>query len=465
MHCVVWAKELHKLLFGVREESALFEETIRIAGNSKTDDEATEESDAKNEEVEKSVYMARVLELPTALHKDQDERRKQVESYAYDVASLIFHDEIVKRLSFSPDIYKTSKHQPVPIGLKKALQGEAELSNLYGESACLPAKPKDVALKEQVPLSVKESMELLLKSIEGYYLNESLAPSIGTLDFDKDRDLDLYFVTAATNLRAATFNIPLQSQWDVKSIAGSIIPAIATTNAMVAGLQVFEAIKILCGKDMKTYGRSSWINRQPMGNRKKILIAANLLEDPVPTCLACSKEGASVYIDTKVTTLREFLTNVVNGALGFTAPCIDNGEGFLFEEERDEDEDDEEYEQKLSFLPIPMSKLVGGGLRDGTVVQIIDFSQDLKKDLSIIHRDKSEFDEEKHPKFFELLIDSKKAKPEPAVTVGEKRPRKEEVEDTNNLQNDTKKVRVDVDEPAEILEGAIEVDDNVISID
>ena len=58
------------------------------------------------------------------------------------------------------------------------------------------------------------------------------------MQFSKDSPLDLDLVTAATNLRAAVFSIPLQSKFDVKSIAGNIIPAIATTNAIVAGLQV-----------------------------------------------------------------------------------------------------------------------------------------------------------------------------------------------------------------------------------
>ncbi len=61
------------------------------------------------------------------------------------------------------------------------------------------------------------------------------------LQFSKDDPLDLDFVTAATNLRAAVFTIPLQSKFDVKSIAGNIIPAISTTNAVVAGLQVWQA--------------------------------------------------------------------------------------------------------------------------------------------------------------------------------------------------------------------------------
>ncbi len=46
------------------------------------------------------------------------------------------------------------------------------------------------------------------------------------------------FVAAAANMRSAVFSIPLLSLFDAKGIAGNIIPAIATTNAVVAGLQV-----------------------------------------------------------------------------------------------------------------------------------------------------------------------------------------------------------------------------------
>ena len=34
--------------------------------------------------------------------------------------------------------------------------------------------------------------------------------------------------TAAANLRASNFGIEIKSRWDIKGIAGAIIPAIAT---------------------------------------------------------------------------------------------------------------------------------------------------------------------------------------------------------------------------------------------
>jgi ubiquitin-like 1-activating enzyme E1 B len=59
-----------------------------------------------------------------------------------------------------------------------------------------------------------------------------------TCEFDKDQPIDLDFVTAASNLRSRVFGIERKSKFDVKGIAGNIVHAIATTNAIVAGLQV-----------------------------------------------------------------------------------------------------------------------------------------------------------------------------------------------------------------------------------
>lgn len=60
------------------------------------------------------------------------------------------------------------------------------------------------------------------------------------------------FVTAAANIRAASFGIPLHSLFEAKGIAGNIVHAVATTNAVIAGLIVIEAIKVL-QNDTKNY--------------------------------------------------------------------------------------------------------------------------------------------------------------------------------------------------------------------
>lgn len=74
-----------------------------------------------------------------------------------------------------------------------------------------------------------------------------LFQEIGSLIFDKDDQLAVEFVTAAANIRASSFGIPLHSLFEAKGVAGNIVHAVATTNAIIAGLIVIEAIKVLKG--------------------------------------------------------------------------------------------------------------------------------------------------------------------------------------------------------------------------
>lgn len=65
------------------------------------------------------------------------------------------------------------------------------------------------------------------------------------MTFDKDDDLAVEFVTASANLRAHSFGIPTQSLFEAKGMAGNIVHAIATTNAVIAGLIVLQSMKLL----------------------------------------------------------------------------------------------------------------------------------------------------------------------------------------------------------------------------
>jgi ubiquitin-activating enzyme E1 len=79
-------------------------------------------------------------------------------------------------------------------------------------------------------------------------------------DFEKDDDLNFHvdFLTVSTNLRSYNYDIKSSQRHTVKVTAGRIIPALATTTAMVCGLVDIEFCKLVLG--FESLGRDKFLN-------------------------------------------------------------------------------------------------------------------------------------------------------------------------------------------------------------
>jgi ubiquitin-activating enzyme E1 len=81
-------------------------------------------------------------------------------------------------------------------------------------------------------------------------------------DFEKDDDDNYHidFLTIASNLRAWNYNSKETPRHAVKVTAGRIIPALATTTAMVCGLVDIEYCKLVLGLHTKEKGEELFLN-------------------------------------------------------------------------------------------------------------------------------------------------------------------------------------------------------------
>lgn len=363
VHCIVWAKDLlFTKLFGDKNQENDLNVRSSDAGSSS--------------EHSKDVFVRKTDE-----DIDQYGKRVYDHVFGYNIEIALSNEETWK-----------NRNRPRPIYIRDVMLAELIQQNGNVEQMIVAEDPSSVSAMLSLGLKnpqeiwgLVENSRIFLEALKLFFLKRE--KEIGNLSFDKDDQLAVEFVTAAANIRAASFGIPLHSLFEAKGIAGNIVHAVATTNAIVAGLIVIEAIKVL-QNDTSNY-RMTYCLEHP--SRKMLLMPVEPFE-PNTNCYVCSKTPLSLEINTHRSKLRDIVEKIVKAKLGMSLPLIMHGASLLYEVGDDLDEVmtanyAANLDKVLSELPSPVT--------GGTVLTVEDLQQELSCKINIKHRE--EFDEEKEP--------------------------------------------------------------------
>ncbi|KAF2719123.1 hypothetical protein K431DRAFT_273281 [Polychaeton citri CBS 116435] len=361
IHCIVWAKSyLFPELFGTSEEDS-------------ADVTVTETDNA--EEVAKLREEAQALKKIKSVMGSSD--------FAQAVFDKVFYGDI-ERLRSMPEMWK-GKRRPEPLKFE-IMKGDADLVK----------KGQALATKDQQSWSLEENLAVFCYSLDT--LSSRTQGGETVIEFDKDDKDTLDFVASAANLRSFVFGIPLNSEWEIKQMAGNIIPAIATSNALTAGLCILESYKILRstlpefhsshnhattnGSAPKKPNHTGAVPKNhdgPLGGAKWVFLASKNVErmlmsqalaTPKPDCPVCSPAYAKLCVPSTGSQTLQDLVNLIQHKTGFEDFSITTDLGMIY---------DPDLEDNLSK---PLAEI---DIRTGSnsFITITDGADDPKVDLML----------------------------------------------------------------------------------
>ena len=203
VHCIVWGKELFKLMFGKAEDSMLFEGAAGDEGEEGEGEKEQPAADETGEELvsETSLFMEPVVDNRPSTTDKASTSDEALVTYLTKLLHALFSLEVQKQLDM--DRYKTAKKTPAPLPYDVVERGvKAGI-----ESSKYPMGDTNDADREKRVWTTEENVaEVARCTLEMYRFPEA-NQIIGEAAFDKDDMVSMRFVTAASNLRCNIFKI------------------------------------------------------------------------------------------------------------------------------------------------------------------------------------------------------------------------------------------------------------------
>lgn len=336
VHAVVWAKNF------------LFAQLFDFNENGSEEGAAQEEGQEDSEEAKKEK---------ADLQKEINELQELKDSvFEKDFAKIVF-DKVfgsdIKTLASIDTMWKMRK-APTPLSYDELVEeikaipkeeGGGDLKSYAEQSLATDQKnwtiPEAFAVFNDSVLRLQKRVSESAKKLEqkeGQH-KDKFEP----ISFDKDDEDTLDFVVAAAQLRAYIFHIVTKSKFAYKQIAGNIIPAIATTNAIIAGSSVLQTVKLLKALDFSDR-LDSKEDAETISNKPKEIkgITKDIVKDvknmflsidkrqtnsmfaletpqaPNPACVVCRITRLMVHTNRSKTTLRDIVEVLVNERLDYS---------------------------------------------------------------------------------------------------------------------------------------------------
>ncbi|SCN63484.1 SUMO-activating enzyme subunit 2, putative [Plasmodium chabaudi adami] len=378
-----------------------------------------------------------LIDIKKHIEEESKKRDMDKEEIIRFIFNYLFHDTINELIALKKDY----TIMPKPILFEENINQEPHnIDKLSQEKSGSNSKTNDnkicennsIQLSSQNIWDKEKCIEMYVSTFNKLYKYLNIKKETEEyLIFDKDDDDCINFITSLSNLRMINFSIKQKSKFDIQSIAGNIIPAISSTNAIVAAFQavqlvhVIEHFELLKEKETEqnekkeitlrdSKAKHIWIKNVVSGNKifsRGNIVNAENLETPNPNCYVCQQPVINVYIkDFNDITLNSFVKEICMNELSFLNPFLDNQDRNIFDYDTFLDNDDD-YMKSLS------NSLHDWDIKHDDILTLTD-AQDTKNQIEI------HLKEDKSLENLYLISSKLTKKRKPEVAAIEERPAK-----------------------------------------